>query len=349
LPADSHGAGEVHRYFLPGPDGSKVIVEERELIVATPKGARPIRITAAMNYETVTEARSRFAYDMMPYIIVLGVFLLSASAVQLTLGLRPLKTVRDGLNAVRNHRKQRLDGKFPDELKPLTQAINRLLDSQDETIARARKRAADLAHGLNSPLTVLVNDAEKLKAKGEVEIADELSSLAKTMQSHIDYELTRSRITPEQGQRKSDGRPHQVASQIIKTLQRTPKGDLLDWKITVPKDISVPVDPDDLRELLGNITENALKWTESMIAITGIANGDELILTIEDDGKGLDPRLIETTIQRGIRHDQKTPGTGIGLSLVREICDINDIKLTIENRQSQGLCVTLVFKLASPA
>jgi len=86
-----------------------------------------------------------------------------------------------------------------------------------------------------------------------------------------------------------------------------------------------------------------------MIAITGIAKGNGLILTIEDDGKGLEPRLIETILQRGIRHDQKTPGTGIGLSLVREICDINDIKLTIENRQSHGLCVTLVFKLASPA
>ncbi len=343
LPADSHGAGEVHRYFLPGPDTNTVIVEERELIVATPKGSRPIRITAAMNYKTVTDARSRFAYDMLPYLVVLGAFLLLASAIQLTLGLRPLKNIREGLEAVRSRKKQRLDDNYPNEIKPLAQAINHLLDSQDETIDRARKRAADLAHGLNSPLTVLVNDAAKLKSRGETEIGEELNSLARAMRSHVDYELARSRITPEQGQRKSDGNPATVTGQIVKTLQRTPKGEILDWQIDIPAEVTVSVDPEDLRELIGNIIENALKWTDTMVAISGIVERGKLTLSIEDDGEGLDPRLIETTMQRGVRHDQQTPGTGIGLALVREICEINHIRLAIENRQSHGLCVTMIF------
>jgi len=346
LPTDAHVTGEIHRYILPGPDNSNVMVEERQLIVATPKGSRPVRISAAMDYKSVTQARSQFAYDMLPYLIILGAFLLLASTIQLTLGLRPLKNIRDGLNAVRNRQQRRLGEDFPVEIRPLTQAINHLLDSQDETISRARKRSADLAHGLNSPLTVLINDAEKLEARGESEIAGELKNLAKTMRSHIDYELARSRLTPEQNHRKSDGRPYEIAHEIVKTLVRTPKGEMLEWKIDIPESIKVTVDPDDLRELLGNITENALKWTQTIVDITGVSKAKELLLTIEDDGKGLDPRLIESILQRGIRHDQQIPGTGIGLSLVREICDIYNIGLTIENRQTSGLRVTLVFEQA---
>ncbi len=346
LPVDTHITGELHRYFLPGPNGGTVIVQERQLIVATPKGARPVRISTAMNYETVTQARSQFTKDMMPYLIILGIFLLLSSAIQLSLGLRPLKNVRDGLNAVRNRQKQRLDGDFPSEIKPLTQAINQLLDSQEETISRARKRAADLAHGLNTPLTVLTNDAAKLKEKGEREIAGELADLAQVMRSHVDYELARSRITPEPSHRNSDANPHQIVAEIAKTLQRTPKGEALSWKIDVPKDVEVTVDRDDLRELLGNIVENAVKWTQTQVEITGTSSSDAVTLVIEDDGKGLDPKLIETIMVRGIRHDQKTQGTGIGLSLVREICDIYTIDLTIENRQTSGLRVTLVFELA---
>ncbi len=346
LPEDTHATGEVHRYLLPGPDGSTVIAEERQLIIAAPKGARPVRISAAMDYETITRARSQFAYDMMPYIVILGIFLLLSSALQLSLGLRPLKNVRDGLNAVRNRQKQRLDGDFPSEIKPLTQAINQLLDSQEETISGARKRAADLAHGLNTPLTVLTNDAAKLKARGEVEIAGELADLAQVMRSHVDYELARSRITPEQSHRNSDAAPYQIACEIVKTLQRTPKGETLDWNVDVPKDVEVTVDPEDLRELLGNIVENAVKWTQTQVNITGSSNSSQVTLVIEDDGVGLDPKLIETIMVRGIRHDQKTQGTGIGLSLVREICEIYNIDLNIENRQTSGLRITLVFELA---
>ena len=347
LPDNPHGAGEVHRYFLDGPEESTVIVEERELVVATPHGVRSIRISAAMNYETITSARSQFTLDVIPYLFVLGIFLLLGSAVQMTLGFKPLKNVQSGLIAIRERKKLRLEGDFPTEIKPLTETINQLLASQGETIDRARKQAANLAHGLKTPLTVLTNDAKKLDALGETEMALELQSLANTMRMHVDYELARSRITPEQNQRKSDGSPSQTAAEIVNTLKRMPKGEDMQWNISVPDKITVTVDPDDLRELIGNIIENALKWASSKIDVTGTVEDTKLTLSIEDDGAGLEPKLIDSIMQRGIRHDQKMPGSGIGLSLVQEICAVYYIDLTIENRQSHGLCVTLEFEITS--
>ncbi len=167
-----------------------------------------------------------------------------------------------------------------------------------------------------------------------------------TMRSHIEFELALSRITQERGQRKNDGFPNRVIGEIIKTLSRMPKGENLGWQISGPADVKVTVDPDDLRKLLGNIIENAVKWTNIMVVITGTQSDNKLILTIEDDGAGLDPALIDTIVERGKRHDQKTPGTGIGMSLVKEICTIYEIGLSIENRQSSGLCVTLNIDIA---
>ena len=344
LPDNPHGAGEVHRYFLDGPENSTVIVEERELVVATPQGVRSIRISAAMNYYSVTSARSQFALDMIPYLFVLGVFLLLGSAIQMTLGLKPLRNVQTGLIAIRERKKFRLEGKFPPEIKPLTGTINQLLASQEETIAKARRQAANLAHGLKTPLTILTNDAKKLEALGETEMAMELQGLANTMRIHVNYELARSRISPEQSQRKSDGNPFLTVAEIINTLKRVPKGEDLQWKVSMPDNITVTVDPDDLRELIGNIVENAFKWAKSMIVVTGISDGGKLTLSIEDDGEGLEPKLIDSIMLRGIQHDQKTPGSGIGLSLVQEICAVYNIELTIENRQSHGLCITLEFE-----
>ncbi len=346
LPPDLNQTGEFHRYILTGPDNSKVIVQERGLIVATSKEGQPVRIAAAMDYNTITIARERFTSDMVPYLIALGFFLLLASAVQLTLGLRPLKKVQDGLNAVRNRQQRRLKGTFPREIEPLAQAVNHLLDTQDETLSRARTRATDLAHGLNTPLTVLNNDAAKLEAKGEAEIGRELAELADVMRTHIEYELARSRITPEQESRSEDGSPSSIVDGIVNTLMRTPKGEALEWNITVPGGTKVTVDPDDLRELLGNIIENAVKWAENTVNISGQLVGSIFVLIVEDDGHGLDPRLIETLMERGVRHDRKKPGTGIGMALVREICGIYDIDITIENRQSHGLSVKLNFEIA---
>jgi len=231
----------------------------------------------------------------------------------------------------------------------LTETMNQLLASQGETIERARKQAANLAHGLKTPLTVLTNDARKLEALGETEMALELQSLANTMRMHVDYELARSRITPDQNQRKSDGIPSQTLAEIVNTLKRMPKGGDMQWNISVPDNITVAVDPDDLRELIGNIVGNALKWAKSTINVTGTVEDAKLTLSIEDDGAGLEPKLIDSIMQRGIRHDQKTPGSGIGLSLVQEICAVYKIDLTIENRQSHGLCVTLEFEITPGA
>lgn len=80
------------------------------------------------------------------------------------------------------------------EVRPLVDEVNQLLDAQEESLSRARDRAADLAHGLKTPLTALTNDVYRLRAAGQAAIADDIEDTALRMKQIVERELARSRI-----------------------------------------------------------------------------------------------------------------------------------------------------------
>jgi signal transduction histidine kinase len=219
-------------------------------------------------------------------------------------------------------------------------AVDRLLDVQAQSLAKARARAGDLAHGLKTPLTVLANDALTLRQKGESEIADEIERLVILMRGHVDAELARSRIVIDAEMRQSDADIVKIVGQVVRTLKRTPAGETLDWRISVEESsVEVPVDPHDLRELIGNILENAVKWASATVVVAW----SDRRLTVADDGPGVPPDRIRQMTERGVRLDTDVPGSGFGLSIVKEICSVYGLELSIENCQGSGLQVTVGF------
>lgn len=343
LPEDEQETGAIHRYRLPGPEGSSLIVQERKIVFAAPDGRRAIRVAAAIDGSVVSDARRAFAFDIIPYMVALAVFLIAASLAQLTYGLRPISSVSEGLDRIRERKAERLAGTFPRELRGVVAAVNQLLDAQSRLIDKARARAADLAHGLKTPLTVLSNDAATLRERGDTEMADELSHLAGVMKAHVEHELTRSRIAASADLRKSDADLAASLGIIVRTLKRTPRGEALDWDIEVTTGIEVGIDPLDLQEMLGNILDNAVKWGRSAIRVRAEKRDERPVLTIEDDGPGADPAGLRTIMQRGTRLDLKTPGTGIGLAIVRDIADVYGLDIEAENVAADGFRVTIRF------
>lgn len=343
LPDDEQETGAIHRYRLQGPEGSSLIVQERKIVFAAPDGRRAIRVAAAIDGSVVADARRAFAFDIIPYMVALAVFLIAASLAQLTYGLRPISSVSEGLDRIRERKAERLAGTFPRELRGVVAAVNQLLDAQSRLIDKARARAADLAHGLKTPLTVLSNDAATLRERGDTEMADELSHLAGVMKAHVEHELTRSRIAASADLRKSDADLAASLGIIVRTLKRTPRGEALDWNIEVPTGIEVGIDPLDLQEMLGNILDNAVKWGRSTIRVRAERRDERPVLTIEDDGPGADPAGLRTIMQRGTRLDLKTPGTGIGLAIVRDIADVYGLDIEAENVAAGGFRVTIRF------
>lgn len=348
LPDDVHDIASVHEYILPGPEGTNVIIQERALIVAAPSGARMIRLAAAIDQSVITTASDQFLKDMVPYLLALGALLLLGTLLQVKVGLRPLDHVTAALDDVKARKTSKLEGEFPAEINRLTGTVNDLLGSQQDALARARKRSGDLAHSLKTPLTAIRTNAEKLVAEGEVTIGDEIFDLTGQMEANITHELLRSKLSPTPDARNSDADATQLITGIVKTLKRIPTSEKITWNVDLPERCAIAMDPHDLRELLGNIIENASKWSASCVSISGrkdIRPG-VFSVTVEDDGPGIEASKIASMMDRGKRFDESTPGTGIGLSIVKEIVEIYSVPIAIQNRQSSGLSISVDLPMA---
>jgi len=347
LPTDSLLPGNVHNHTLLGPQDANLMVQEQLVIYSRPSGKRAIRIVVALDRQEIAEASEEFAEEMIPALALLAFVLTVAAWLQVSVGLRPLEAVRRGVNAIRSRHRRRLEGGFPDEVMPLVSEVNDLLEAQESAIERARKRAGDLAHGLKTPLTVLAGDARKLRDRGEGEIAGEIEDLARSMQHHIDRELTRTRIAQEVGREKLEADLGAVVGKLVATLRRTPRGEALAWALTLPEGLKVAIEPADLAEVAGNLLENAVKWGKSRVRVSARQDGGTAILLIVDDGEGVPDELMAALGRRGARLDEQVPGTGLGLAIAKEILEAYDGNLELSNDPGGGLTVTARFPFGS--
>lgn len=349
LPEDAHTDGSIHRYILPGPEGTALIVLERLIRIAAPEGERAVRIAVAIDEKTLEEAKTGFIRDILPAIAGLGLFLIGASIAQLAFGLKPLSSLSEGIDRIRERKEARLTGAYPTEFDSTVHAVNQLLETQAAMIDKARARAADLAHGLRTPLTVLSNDAHTLRERGETEMADELDHLAGTMRAHVERELALSRIAARPDLRRADSPVAKLTGDITRTLRRMPAGERLRITEEGPETTILPVDPGDFRELAGNLIENAVKWARSEVRIRWRIENGTVVYSVEDDGPGVPEAEIANLTRRGWRLDNAKPGTGLGLSIVREIADVYGIRFDLSNRsEGSGLRAELTFSVIKP-
>jgi two-component system sensor histidine kinase PhoQ len=82
---------------------------------------------------------------------------------------------------------------------------------------------------------------------------------------------------------------------------------------------TLPINYNDLMEVLGNILENSYRFAESYIILSVVERNEGFNIYIENNGEPLPNDKIESVFQRGVRADEKNPGTGIGLAVCEEI------------------------------
>lgn len=344
LPSDHLVGAEVHEHTIAGPGRSSLLVVERSITLPANLGGGAVRVAVAVDRAEIHAAGLAFAVDLMPSLALLTAFLLAASWAQVAVGLRPLDAVRRRLHAVRAGRDSRLGTAFPDEVRPLAAEVDHLLDAQEAAITRARARAADLAHGLKTPLTILASDAEELRTRGETGIAEEIATVADGMRRHVERELARARAGTRLGSVAAQPvRP--IVDQVTAVLRRTPRGQSLHWEIDVAQDLAVPVDAQDLAEIVGNLGENAVKWATARIRIAGRARDGAVMVSVEDDGPGIPEDRIGTVLARGGRLDETQPGSGLGLAIVADLAEAYSGSLAVGRSPLGGLSAAVRFSL----
>ena len=98
--------------------------------------------------------------------------------------------------------------------------------------------------------------------------------------------------------------------------------------------------------MAGNLIDNACKWAKSRVVVTLGQGPGTVTLAIEDDGPGLTPDEAEKVLRRGVRLDEKSPGSGLGLDIVKELVDVYGGSLQLKKAGLGGLCAELSLPAA---
>jgi len=298
-------------------------------------------LVAAMDRAEVDNINAKFSGDIVPALGVFALLLIAAAWVQVSVGLAPLEKLRTGLEAVRLGEARRLDAEVPSELQPLVAETNRLLEAQETALIKARARAGDLAHGLKTPLTALTMLAEGLRSDGQHGLAQDIDHQLRGLGQHVERELARSRIAAGGLTARALLRP--AVAGLVKTISKLPRGDGIDWRVDSPVGLSAAVDEVDLAEILGNLLDNARKWSRSVVMVTARRRDREIEVLVEDDGSGIPEHERSRVLNRGIRLDERVPGTGLGLTIAKEIAEAYQGRLELSNSEIGGLRVSLVL------
>jgi signal transduction histidine kinase len=271
--------------------------------------------TTAMRSVAIIHAHSGLAAVVAVACMVAGLALVRRA-------LAPLDNMRRRLSEIRAGSARQLRDDYPSEVQPLVDDLNALLAHHELAVGRAVAKAGDLAHGLKTPLAVLAQEAERATALGQHDLAQTMSQQVERMRRQIDYHLAHARAAASGATPGARCSVRASAEGLTRTLLRLHAGRGVAIDVAIAGDQIVRAQREDLDEMLGNLLDNACKWARSRVAIDAAANGAGILITVDDDGPGLEPAMWSAVLQRGVRADEAAPGSGFGLAIVRDLAEL---------------------------
>ena len=103
----------------------------------------------------------------------------------------------------------------------------------------------------------------------------------------------------------------------------------------------------DLQEMVGNLLDNACKWAHSRVLLSARLEQGRLHIVVEDDGPGLAAAEREQVFERGVRADERVPGTGLGLDITRELAALYHGEVSLGVASLGGLRAELLLPAPS--
>lgn len=216
-----------------------------------------------------------------------------------------------------------------------------------------------VSHDLRTPLASILAAAESLlqpdvqwMPEEQRELLETIVAEARRLDLLVEGLLDVSRI--EAGRLRLDLRPVSVQELVDSALQRL-KARLAQHRVVVEVDPSLPpllVDPEKIEQVLLNILDNAVKYSPpgATIRVRAAKRGERVALLIEDEGPGIPvqelPRLFKPFVRLPSDGGHR-PGSGLGLSIARELVLAHGGEIFAENRREGGARFTVLLPVAS--
>ena len=314
-------------------NNKKQVIEKKNLYIVEreisfPGITEPITFILSGDTFEYKENIKNFDNTLSAILIFLGVGLMIAVFLQVKFGLFPLNKIKDALFKIRNGDKKKLEAKYPLEVQPLATEINDLLEHNEKIVERARTHVGNLAHVLKTPLAVITNEIDKENKL--------LGNQIILMKKHIDRYLKKAHLESVGKNIKSKIAFLEFINKMVLIFQKLYPNKKIELNRGF-KEFFIYGSLEDMEELIGNLVENACKWGREKVNIKFENYGkNEVKILIEDDGPGLDKEQKNQVFTRGFRVDEQTPGSGLGLNIVKDIVEIYKGKIWLEKSSSLG-------------
>lgn len=308
-----------------GPNAESVRLLEQVVRLSEAPG-KVWRISVASETKNLDQAIRDWVRLLVIFLGILLLTLILAAIAQVVLALTPLRNLQEALIALSAGHTKRLEGNFPAEVLPLVHEFNQVLDHNDSMITKAQNRAGDLAHAMKTPLTVLANaaTAELQKKIPTSELALLINEQIAVLKSQVNQQLLRARSDAISLRSDVQTPIAPVVAQLIQVMEKLYADKYLRYEVEQHNlSLYFPGDINTLQEIIGNLLDNASKWARSIVRLRIFSLEQHLHIIVEDDGQGVPEHQLNNIRQRGVRADERAPGSGLGLDIVTELSAIH--------------------------
>jgi two-component system, OmpR family, sensor histidine kinase PhoQ len=293
---------------------------------------------------------SKRTYIRLALVLMLALILLISAAYW---GMRPLVRMQDELQSINEGKSKALSEGYPVELEGVTQALNQLLVQSSAQQQRYQNAMNDLAHSLKTRLAAvhaITDDATLGKQASSEKIMEQISQ----MDQLVKYQLKRAMLG-RKGLKHEQTPVAPMVEQLAQMLFKIYRDKQVNFNADIDARLMFPGDKGDLMELCGNLMENAFRLCIGQVRVSARylqrdeikseADKGEFELLVEDDGPGIEDKLRQKILERGVRADTQSQGQGIGLAVCHEIVTSYSGTLSIETSVLEGAC----FRIRVPA
>jgi signal transduction histidine kinase len=246
-----------------------------------------------------------------------------------------------------------------DELQALALAFNATLERLSAAFTRQRRFTADASHELRTPVTAILGHAELALSRPRTpaayqETLQRIQNEAARMQRLIGRMLTLARA--ESGQQLLSFAPTDV-SELLGTLTESltlnSEATAVRLALYAPPAVTIVTDADSLTQVLLNLVENAIAYTEQGVVVLRLTvQTDHILIQVSDEGPGIDPAALALIFEPFYRADpsrqREQGGVGLGLALAHELTHLLGGHIEAANRPEGGAIFTVSLPLHPP-
>jgi two-component system sensor histidine kinase PhoQ len=295
-----------------------------------------LTFTVAASLKPYQEQLWSFRQRLFGWFLGLSVLLLATLGALLRWVLSPVRRLEGEITAVEEGTLQGLGGGYPRELSGVTTNLNTLLVGERNRMSRYRDTLGNLAHSLKTPLAVMRTTLPNMPSEQAAVISAEIDRMSGIIEHQLKRAASGGALL---GQAPLEVEP--LVTELRATLLKVYARKDLSLSANVEQGAQFVGDRGDLFELLGNLMDNACKWCASRVRVTvqpdpAAPPRRRLQIIVEDDGPGISEADASRVGERGVRTDERVPGHGLGLAMVRDTVDLDGGKLTIARSELGG-------------